>query len=78
MKTTFIREFADPRDAEEFFADLSNHPKVTAALWDYAEFLRSKLKYEELSDEAFATFEQARQKLFELLKEHDAKIGFYE
>ena len=41
---------------------------------DYSEYLRTKIKYGELSDDAYKAIEEAREKLHELLNDEGLKI----
>ena len=43
-------------------------------VWDYNEYLRSRLKYDELSDDAYKAIEEVREKLHELLNDEGLKI----
>ena len=52
---------------------------INAGKWynivsDYSEYLRTKIKYDELSDDAYKAIEQAREKLHELLNDEGLKI----
>ena len=43
-------------------------------VWDYNEYLRSRLKYDELSDDAYKAIEEFREKLHELLNNEGLKL----
>jgi hypothetical protein len=52
---------------------------INASKWysivsDYSEYLRTKIKYGELSDDSYKAIEQAREKLHELLNDEGLKI----
>jgi hypothetical protein len=52
---------------------------INASKWysivsDYSEYLRTKIKYDELSDDAYKAIEEAREKLHELLNDEGLKI----
>jgi hypothetical protein len=52
---------------------------INAGKWynivsDYSEYLRTKIKYDELSDDAYKAIEEVRQKLHELLNDEGLKI----
>jgi hypothetical protein len=51
-----------------------NASKWFNIVWDYSEYLRTKLKYDELSDDAYKAIEEAREKLHELLNDEGLKI----
>jgi hypothetical protein len=52
---------------------------INASKWysivsDYSEYLRTKIKYGELSDDAYKAIEEAREKLHELLNDEGLKL----
>ena len=52
---------------------------INAGKWynivsDYSEYLRTKIKYDELSDDAYKAIEEVRQKLHELLNDEGLKL----
>ncbi len=52
---------------------------INASKWysivsDYSEYLRTKIKYGELSDDAYKVIKEAREKLHELLNDEGLKI----
>jgi hypothetical protein len=51
-----------------------NASKWYSIVWDYSEYLRTKIKYDELSDDAYKAIEEAREKLHELLNDEGLKI----
>lgn len=53
---------------------------INAGKWhsivsDYSEYLRTKIKYGELSDDAYKAIEEAREKLHELLNDEGLKLN---
>ena len=72
MKATL--EFNMPEDQVEF--DFAVHGgKMYSALWEISQELRAIWKYEELSDEEFKMVEKIRDKLHEILDEHQIKLN---
>ena len=63
MKITI--EFDDVEDAMVAMDGV----RYKSALWDLDQYLRSRIKYEELTDEAHSALEEARSKLHELAPE---------
>ena len=60
-----ILEFNLPEDQEEY--DLATKAgKLHSTLWDFSQWLRGKIKYENSSRDAFNAYEECRSKLFEL------------
>ena len=51
-----------------------NASKWYSIVWDYSEYLRTKIKYGELSDDAYKAIEEVREKLHELLNDEGLKI----
>lgn len=60
MKATL--EFNLPEDSDDHYTAI-NAAKYRLALYELDNWLRSKLKYEELSGEALAIYEEVRQYL---------------
>jgi hypothetical protein len=53
---------------------------INASKWysivsDYSEYLRTKIKYGELSDDAYKAIEEVREKLHELLNDEGLKLN---
>jgi hypothetical protein len=53
---------------------------INASKWysivsDYSEYLRTKIKYDELSDDAYKAIEEVREKLHELLNDEGLKLN---
>jgi hypothetical protein len=63
-----VLEFTLPEEREEHETAL-NGPKYRAVLSDLSQFLRSKLKYETLTQEQAAAYEDVRRELSHLLDE---------
>ena len=58
-----------PEEDSEFRLAI-NANKWYCSMWDLDQFLRSKLKYEELSEEEYQIYDAIRSKLFECLDDH--------
>lgn len=65
-KVTF--EYDDIEEQEAIQTHL-NAWKVNAAIEEYNNYLRSRLKHEELTDEVYHALDRARAKLHDLLRE---------
>jgi hypothetical protein len=52
-----------------------NASKWYSIVWDYSEYLRTKIKYDELSDDAYKAIEEVREKLHELLNDEGLKLN---
>lgn len=64
-----IMEFNLPEEQDEF--DLARQGSgLNSTLWEFDNYLRSRLKYEELSDEVHAALQAARNKLHEIKNEY--------
>lgn len=63
-----IMEFNLPDEAEEL-KDAQNGTNYSIQLDNFANFLRSKLKYSELTEEQYAIYEEIRSKLWEIRNE---------
>jgi len=60
-----ILEFDLPEEQGEYRMAIDG-PKCHAALWDFAEYLRQKLKYDEnLSHEALVVYEEIQERFYE-------------
>jgi hypothetical protein len=51
-----------------------NASKWYSIVWDYSQYLRTRLKHEALSDDAYKAIEEVRKKLHELLNNEGLKI----
>ena len=69
-----ILEFNLPEEQEEF-KTATSATDMSLTLWDFAQFLRQKIKYEELSESDYAVYESVREKLYEIANEHNVEIG---
>jgi hypothetical protein len=65
-----ILRFNLPDEEEEWRMTL-NARKYYLALWDLSQKLRSKLKYEELTEEEYKIYDQVRDMFWECLREND-------
>lgn len=60
--------FTLPEDQEDLNTHL-NAGKYHNILWEMAQFLRSKIKYTELTDEESKIYTEIREKFYELIQE---------
>lgn len=67
-------EFNLPEEQEEF-KTAASAGDMSQVLWDFSDFLRGKIKYEELSEAEYAIYEAVREKLYEIAGEHNVEIG---
>lgn len=63
-----VLEFNYPEDEEEFKLHLAG-PELSFVLKDFDDYLRAKLKYEELTETQYSVYEEVRGKLNELVLE---------
>ena len=63
-----ILEFNYPEDEEEFKLHLAG-PELSFVLTDLDNYLRAKLKYEELTETQYSVYEEVREKLRSLITE---------
>jgi hypothetical protein len=71
MKATLT--FNLPED-EDKYCDAVNASKMHSILWDVDQWLRAKMKYEELSDGQYDAFKETRDHLRRLLIEENIDI----
>jgi hypothetical protein len=71
MKATL--EFKLPEENHEF-SNATQGAKMRSVLWELDQWLRAKLKYEELSDEQYDAFKQTRDELRRLLIEENIDL----
>lgn len=71
MKATL--EFNLPEENEEF-ETASNAWKYKSVLWEMDNYLRNKLKYEELKGEEYVAYEQVREHLWSLINEENVTL----
>ena len=70
-----VLEFNLPEENHEF-ANATNGSKMRSVLWDLDQWMRAKLKYEELPDGQYDAIKQTRDQLRTLL--NDENIDIYE
>lgn len=68
-----ILEFNLPEDSHDF-AMASNGVKAYCVISAFDEFLRSKLKYHELTDEQYEIYEECRRELRDMLIENSIQL----
>ena len=71
MKATIT--FTLPEEEEEYRNAIEG-AKMRAILWDVDQFLRAKMKYEELSDGQYDAFKETREHLRRLLIEENIDL----
>lgn len=68
-----ILKFNLPEDREDF--DLAcKASNYSHALWEIDDWLRGELKYSELSDETYKSFEIVRKKLWQIASENNIQL----
>ncbi len=70
-----VLEFNLPEENHEF-ANATNGSKMRSVLWELDQWMRGKLKYEELPDGQYDAIKQTRDQLRILL--NDENIDIYE
>jgi hypothetical protein len=70
-----VLEFNLPEENHEF-ANATNASKMRSVLWELDQWMRAKLKYEELPDGQYDAIKQTRDQLRILL--NDENIDIYE
>lgn len=68
-----VLEFNLPEDQDDFDTAI-NGWKYRSIIWDINNFLRSKLKYNELSSEQREVYDKIRTELWNLINEHKIDI----
>jgi len=68
-----IIEFDLPMEDEEFH-EATRYKDFKFALTDFANYLRSRAKYEELKPEEYQIIDQVRSKLYEIVNERGIEI----
>ena len=71
MKATIT--FTLPEEEEEYRNAIEG-AKMRVILWDVDQFLRAKMKYEELSDGQYDAFKETREHLRRLLIEENIDL----
>lgn len=74
MKVQLVFEL--PQEQEEYDYAI-NGINYSSVLWDFDQYLRSKIKYEseKLSEETLSVYEDLRDKLHEIMQAHDVNLG---
>jgi len=68
-----ILEFSLPEENVEF-KEACEASSLKYAVQDFDNFLRAKLKYEELSEETYKAYDEIRSKLYEELNARDLNL----
>jgi len=68
-----VLEFNLPEENHEF-ANATQGAKMRSVLWDFDQWLRSKIKYEDLNDEQYQVFQGCRDHLRTLLYEENLDL----
>ena len=68
-----VLEFNLPEDDHEF-ANATQGSKMRSVLWDFDQWLRAKVKYEDLTDEQYQVYQGCRDHLRTLLYEENLDI----
>lgn len=71
MTTTLT--FNLPEEAEDL-KDALNGTIIKSVIWDLDQFLRSKIKYTDLSDEQHTAYNEIRDELHRILNDHEVTI----
>lgn len=70
-KATLEFDLTDVEEARDF-AIMQKGGRYYNILWNYDQWLRSEMKYKELTEEVHNTFQKARDKLHSMMEEYDA------
>ncbi len=68
-----ILKFNLPEDNHEF-ANATQGSKMRSVLWEFDQWLRGKVKYEDLTDEQFQVFQGCRDHLRTLLYQENIDL----
>lgn len=68
-----VLEFKLPEEQEEFKTAM-NAVNMSLTLSEFSLFLRSKLKYEDLSESDYKIYESIREKFFEIVDNNDVEF----
>lgn len=68
-----ILKFDLPEESHEF-ANATQGAKMRSVLWEFNQWLRSKVKYEDLTDEQFKVYQGCRDHLRTLLYEENIDL----
>ena len=66
-------KFKLPEDTHEWYNAIKG-AAMHSTLWEYDQWLRSKIKYEDLTDEQYKAYQGCRDRLRELLYDNDVNI----
>lgn len=66
-----MTKFVITCESQEDFDYYYFGPKMHRVLWDHLQLLRSKIKYEELSETEYEIYSKLREGLFNALNEED-------
>lgn len=68
-----ILEFDLPEDNRDFEASV-NGRNYQSAIWEFDQWLRSEMKYKELSEETYKAYETCRKELRDILAQDNIQI----
>jgi hypothetical protein len=68
-----VLEFNLPEENHEF-ANATQGAKMRSVLWDFDQWMRSKIKYEDLNDEQYQVYQGCRDHLRTLLYEENIDL----
>jgi hypothetical protein len=68
-----VLEFNLPEENHEF-ANATQGAKMRSVLWDFDQWMRSKIKYEDLNDEQYQVYQGCRDHLRTLLYEENLDL----
>lgn len=66
-------EFVLPEEKEEFEIT-TKAGAMNLALWDFAQYLRTQVKYVDHSESDDAVYESIREKFYEILNSHNVEL----
>ena len=65
-----ILEFNLPEEEAEF-KQAANAGDMYCAIFEFSQYLRKKLKYEDLSEQEIKTYEEVKSEFLEIMDEHN-------
>lgn len=65
-----ILEFNLPEEEAEF-KQAANAGDMYCAIFEFSQYLRKKLKYEDLSEQEIKTYEEVKAEFLEIMDEHN-------
>ena len=68
-----ILEFDLPEENEDFQAAINGH-KYKSAVWNFDQLLRSEMKYKELSNDTYQSYQWCRDELRKILEQDNLFI----